>query len=194
MTKTDNFIGIYENIYSKEFCERAIQYYENLVNAGFGCKRKPNENIVPLSKEDETIFPVDEPVLGINGTQELFAEFNATFWAIAYNLYAEKYSILKTFEPHNIYAARIQKTIIGGGYHAWHCENGNRETTSRILAWMLYLNDVDEGGETEFLYQHIRVKPKQGTLVIFPSGFTHAHRGNPPLSNTKYIITGWTEF
>ena len=56
---------------------------------------------------------------------------------------------------------------------------------------MLYLNDIDEGGETEFLYQHKRVPPKAGTIVIWPTGFSHTHRGNPPLSNTKYIVTGW---
>jgi len=60
--------------------------------------------------------------------------------------------------------------------------------------WMVYLNDVEEGGETEFLYQHKRLKPEQGTLVIWPASFTHTHRGNPPLSNDKYIVTGWTEF
>ena len=54
--------------------------------------------------------------------------------------------------------------------------------------------DRDEGGETEFLYQSMRVKPKQGTLLIWPAAFTHTHRGNPPLSNEKYIVTGWTEF
>jgi hypothetical protein len=59
---------------------------------------------------------------------------------------------------------------------------------------MLYLNDVEDGGETEFLYQRMRVKPKQGTLLIWPAGFTHTHRGNPPLSNNKYVITGWSEF
>jgi len=59
---------------------------------------------------------------------------------------------------------------------------------------MIYLNDVEEGGETEFLYYARRIKPTQGTLLIWPAYFTHAHRGNPPLSNTKYIITGWIEF
>ena len=59
---------------------------------------------------------------------------------------------------------------------------------------MLYLNDVKEGGETEFLYQHKRYQPKEGTLLIFPAGFTHTHRGNPPISNDKYIVTGWLEF
>jgi len=57
----------------------------------------------------------------------------------------------------------------------------------------VFLNDVDEGGETEFLYQNKRIAPKKGRMVIWPSSFTHTHRGNPPLSGSKYIITGWIE-
>ena len=58
------------------------------------------------------------------------------------------------------------------------------------MAWMVYLNDVPEGGETEFLYQKLKVKPKKGTVLIWPGGYTHLHRGNPPMSD-KYIATGW---
>jgi hypothetical protein len=56
---------------------------------------------------------------------------------------------------------------------------------------MVYLNDIVEGGETEFLHQRKRIKPKKGTVLLFPPYFTHTHRGNPPLSNEKYAITGW---
>ena len=59
---------------------------------------------------------------------------------------------------------------------------------------MAYLNNVEEGGETEFLYQSRRIKPKQGTIVICPASFTHTHRGNPPLKGDKYMINGWIEF
>ena len=48
----------------------------------------------------------------------------------------------------------------------WHCEHDGRTCGSRLLLVMLYLNDVQEGGETEFLYQSLRIKPKKGTIVI----------------------------
>ena len=59
------------------------------------------------------------------------------------------------------------------------------------MVWSIFLNDVEEGGETEFLYHSMRVKAKKGSMLLFPAGFTHLHRGNPPMSNTKYIATGW---
>ena len=54
-----------------------------------------------------------------------------------------------------------------------------------------YLNDDFEAGETEFLHQHLRVTPKEGSVLIFPAGFTHIHRGNPPIGGTKYLLTTW---
>ena len=59
---------------------------------------------------------------------------------------------------------------------------------------MFYLNDVQEGGETEFYYQDLSIKPRKGTMVIAPAYFTHTHRGNVPISNDKYILTSWVQF
>ena len=85
----------------------------------------------------------------------------------------------------------LQKTEALEGYHIFHCENTAWANRNRVLAWMIYLNDVEEGGETEWLYQQLKVKPKKNTAVIWPGSFTHIHRGNPPISGTKYILTGW---
>jgi hypothetical protein len=69
----------------------------------------------------------------------------------------------------------------------------NLEHRTRICAFILYLNDVEEGGETEFLYQKTRIKPERNKLILWPTSYTHIHRGNPPLSGEKYILTGWVE-
>lgn len=85
-----------------------------------------------------------------------------------------------------------------GGYPYWHSEVypqlPHNEPLHRILLFMYYLNDVDEGGETDFYYQDLSIKPVAGKLVIAPAYFTHTHRGNIPKSNDKYILTSWVMF
>lgn len=85
-----------------------------------------------------------------------------------------------------------------GGYPFWHSEvypqAGHNDALHRILLFMFYLNDVQQGGETEFYYQDVKIKPKQGTMVIAPAYFTHTHRGNVPTSGDKYILTSWVLF
>lgn len=85
-----------------------------------------------------------------------------------------------------------------GGYPYWHSEvypqGQHNEPLHRMLLFMFYLNDVEEGGETEFFYQNVKIKPKAGTMVIAPAYFTHTHRGNVPRSNDKYILTSWVLF
>jgi len=82
-----------------------------------------------------------------------------------------------------------------GNYNYWHCEvypqAPQNEPLHRTLLFMFYLNDVTEGGQTEFYYQQQAIAPKRGRMVIAPAYFTHTHRGCIPVSNDKYILTSW---
>ena len=77
-----------------------------------------------------------------------------------------------------------------GGFYTWHNDFYVDGAGTRILTFMWYLNDVIEGGETEFI-DGTKIKPEEGKLVIFPSTWDMVHRANPPISNNKYICTGW---
>jgi hypothetical protein len=189
-----DFIAVYKGAFSDEFCDMAVSYTESMIDQGFGRSRQAHDGVDKTEKEDDAIFPTEEALIDLNATREIHREFMAVFWDSCYPDYSSKYDILKNSGKHKIYSTKLQRTKMGGGYHLWHCENNSREQAQRLLSFVLYLNDVEEGGETEFLYQHVRVKPKAGTLVVFPAAFTHVHRGNPPLTNTKYILTGWVEF
>jgi hypothetical protein len=96
-------------------------------------------------------------------------------------------------------AVILQKYDRGsGGYHHWHSETYPRdakcETLHRVLLFMFYLNDVEDGGETSFFYQDRHVTPQAGRMVIAPAGFTHTHKGHVPQSADKYILTSWILF
>lgn len=93
----------------------------------------------------------------------------------------------------------LQKYLQGsGGYHHWHSEvypqNASCETLHRVLLFQFYLNDVEQGGETEFLYQGRKVEARKGRLIIAPAGFTHTHKGHVPASGDKYVATSWILF
>ncbi len=90
--------------------------------------------------------------------------------------------------------ANIQKYLPNEGYFAVHCENLTIASSSRMLVFSTFLNNVDDGGETEFPDEQLRVKAEAGLTIFFPPAWTHPHRGIVSPTQTKYIITGWYSF
>ena len=80
-----------------------------------------------------------------------------------------------------------------GGFKIPHYERASIETSRRQLVYMLYLNTVKDGGDTEFIHQNIITKAEKGTMVLWPADFTHLHRGIVSPTEIKYIATGWLE-
>ncbi len=85
----------------------------------------------------------------------------------------------------------MQRYEPGEAFYGWHCERAGLKASSRVLVWMVYLNTVTDKGGTQFYYQDHTEQPEQGKLLIWPTDWTHTHRGIPSLSQTKYIFTGW---
>lgn len=197
MNNTGDFIEVYEDVFSNEFCDNLVKYFEWQSQNAMTWRRDA-EGASPLNKSDEAITvnpnrPIDLEFTADN-LDGYLKEFHEKFWNICYRDYISKNPIICELDRHTIFTYKIQKTKPSEGYHLWHCEIGSTGTSRRLLTYTVYLNDVEEGGETEFLNQRRRVKAKKGSVVIFPAGFTHVHRGNTPLSNDKYIMTGWVEF
>lgn len=88
----------------------------------------------------------------------------------------------------------MQRTNPGEYYH-WHIDGGSHEFAYRQLVALWYLNDVPgPGGETEFLYQDVKIKPEAGKLILFPPFWTHEHRGVTLQQGVKYVATTWIVF
>ena len=88
----------------------------------------------------------------------------------------------------------IQRYLPNQGYHAYHTERSGLSTSLRHLTFMTYLNDVNDGGETEWYYQKLKIKPETGLTVIWGTDWTFTHRGIPSPTETKYILTGWYSY
>ena len=193
MFKTDNFIHINKGALSKKDCDDIIEFFED--NSFY------HEKGGVIHQEEQTPSAVVE---GMKKSTDLVlqsVELNKEFWmpfSLAmketHGQYLNRYPFLRGCRQWNIaHTFRIQRYLPNEGFFALHAEHTGAfdgVVERRLAAWMVYLNDVDEGGETEFLYQQIKVIPKRGRVVIWPGTFTHLHRGNPPFT-TKYIATGW---
>jgi len=113
-----------------------------------------------------------------------------SFYKDVFSIAFEGFKSMRLEEPFN-----FQKYSAGFNYSTWHCENNGKEPFGkRVLAFMTYLNTVNQGGETDFLYQHAKYSPIKGKTLVWPAYFTHTHRGLPAPIEKKYIVTGWVEF
>jgi hypothetical protein len=89
----------------------------------------------------------------------------------------------------------IQKYLPTQGFHSFHFERHSDNTSiKRHLVFMTYLNTVKKKGETEFYYQKLKIKPETGLTIIWPSDWTHTHRGITSSTEEKYIATGWYSY
>tara|TARA_R110000822_G_scaffold97801_1_gene221729 strand:- start:169 stop:774 length:606 start_codon:yes stop_codon:yes gene_type:complete len=182
-------IGIYDGYIPDMECDKAIQYFEkqNALNKAYDRLQsenssitKKNDKAITLDEHIDTWFEEFKPLL-VNFDMALKHYQDATGILSAYSIESFKYTSLK-----------IQKTLPTQGYHTWHLEHNQvQDCPRRALVFTIYLNDVEEGGETEFLHQSIRAKPVKGRCVIWPAAFPYVHRGNPPLQGEKYIMTSW---
>lgn len=191
MAEFKDFIGIWKNNINVDDCNKFIEWYDFA-----------DENNFVVTTEQETgvrwrIDRKDESFVYPNSSQ--FAMYH--FPAELNNGYMEQ--ITENFHEYNdVYTSapanrivnpyfKIHKVKPGGGYHTWHYENSAWQFRDRFMAYMTYLKVPESGGETEFLHQSMRIEPEVGTTLMWPAGFTHQHRGNPPLKGEKMYITGW---
>ena len=107
----------------------------------------------------------------------------------AVHRYEEKYLEVKNFEKFGmIESPQIQYYKPGQGFKIWHCEREGKE--NRCLVFMTFLNTVPEAG-THFKYQDLTVPAEKGLTLIWPTDFTHTHKGQISKQHEKYILTGW---
>ncbi len=186
----DNFIAVYDNYITEQECDRAIKLFEDQNKFNKTINRINFEKASVIKKQDQQYFAMP------NNLDIWYDELKAMVFNfdIAWRHYIQINGANDAYgiKGFNYTQLKIQKTLPTEGYHVWHLEHGKGfENEPRAFAYTIYLNDVEEGGETEFLHFSKRVKPKKGRIVIWPAAFPYLHRGNPPLSGEKYIITSW---
>ncbi len=189
----EDFIGKYTGVFDSQWCADVIDHFKYLKASGHTFNRQFQQH-QKHSQDDESYLTAEEWDHQLRSRNSLVNNGFNMGMEFCLNDYMTKFSILQTCQQMKLTSIRIQETGSGGGFHSWHSERQSNLTSNRKLVTMVYLNSIQNGGETEFLYQAKRIRPEQGLALIWPADFTHTHRGNPPLAETKYIITSWFEF
>tara|TARA_Y100000114_G_scaffold26105_1_gene21867 strand:+ start:655 stop:1257 length:603 start_codon:yes stop_codon:yes gene_type:complete len=180
-------IGVFDNFIEPKLCKTLIGFFEKQ-KPSIGFNRIEGEGALAATKKDESVCYSKHN----NWTSEMDQLCGKVRQML--DIYIQKTDFLNFSGIRELHFTntKIQKTQPGGGYHVWHTErNYLNYGCSRALVWTVYLNDIEKGGETEFLNQNQRVPAKTGRGCIFPADFPYVHRGNPPLDKDKYIVTSW---
>ena len=204
-----NLIEVYEKAIPSALCQKIIKYFDNNENlvedsnvasytdeGGYEHKLKD-----PLdyrkSKQITLKFPEEDTnISNLTGKEkedfDLLKELT-NHMAPSLQKYMKIYPRLLPFKHTTKFeSVNLLKYKSGGGWYKFHVDNDGVFISKRLVSIIIYLNDVEEGGETEFEYMDVDpIKPKQGDILIFPSGAPYSHRGNMPVSNNKYIAVFW---
>ena len=181
----EDFVGVYDNVLSKEDCKFIIDWFESSTDlheigksaAGINREVKDSTDIACVMSSN---IPVSNLIHG--ALQSCFKKYVGSFKILDH---------LAMFALNPGY--NLQRYYPNQGYFNEHCENvgGHGIDSKRVLAWTIYLNDVTDGGYTEFPSQGKKYQPRTGNFLIWPAFFTHPHRGIVSKTQTKYIATSW---
>ena len=183
MFNKKDFIYRKRSAYSQEGCDHAINFFEkriDLQEAGTA----GNELNYQWKKCTEIFLKSTEYTLFTDALNGCLRD------------YIKIYTHLNQLARFNLdNSIKLQKYNPGEAYFAEHCENdGPGLGYDRVLAWMIYLNDVTDGGHTNFPNQKRKFQPRRGDILIWPAYFTHTHHGMVSKTQIKYITTGWFTF
>lgn len=175
----DNYIRVYDNVLCPEVCRDYINLIENTSKSIGTFIGKEGASIIntKIKLSEDVNISISFP----NKTKELLNLFS---------IYLGKYEVdinstvdVKSCEH---FVGRVYRK--GSGHYSQHIDCYSERTINRCLSVLLYLNDVNRGGELVFSNQDKIIQAKRGRLVIFPSYWMYKHGANIPLDVDRYMI------
>ena len=166
----DHFVGRWPDAYPKAFCVAAQVYLDLMDKQGF------------VRAGGGVIAPID-----------VYQAVNDPFWQTAYPAYLAEYGILQSLHTQAGPSFEIRRRPAGAPDEIQPDPGGPRQWSLHVLEWLVFLDDVLVGGELVFDKQGLTVPATAGTLVVWPSAFTHAHRLCSPRSGDQHVLRGWVE-
>ena len=87
-------------------------------------------------------------------------------------------------DRYGLHADADRKVDVGGSL-VW------RRHLDRDVSLILYVNDAFTGGKLHFPAQNLKIEPKAGLLVAFPSSAAYLHEAEPTDSGQRFALVSW---
>ena len=184
MVNLDLFVHTYDNVLQPDECEYLISLFDGNEehHERVGKQGKPNFTQYNFTKNKQ----VDDEKIHNLLVKKTF-EYRDKYYDFTDSRVFPREHALEQF--------RIKRYNTGGqDMFDTHVDVMTYASARRFLSFFWYLNDVDEGGGTEFTRQRVTVGAKKGRVVIFPAEFMFPHRGQIPISGDKYLIPMFINF
>lgn len=171
-------VVVFGSVLDDEECDALIELSrEKLKRSKIGSTREVNDirtssGAFLTDVHDDTITRVEQRIADLIGIPVAHGE----------GLHILNYKPGQEYKEHFDYFAATSKSA----------------ANNRICTVILYLNDVEEGGETYFPKLNLSVLPKKGSAVYFEYFYTNQelneltlHGGAPVVQGEKWIATQW---
>lgn len=184
-----HFIGAW-SLARPKVCDDLISFFESRSASHFSGRSAKGVDTAIKNSTDLAVLPADINDPAFAPVKDYLHQLEAC----AADYAAQWPQFGSMFGHVDVVPFNIQRYLPGGHFQRVHAERMSFAFIHRVMAWMTYLNDVEDGGETVFDHYGIVVKPQRGKTLIWPAEWTHAHHGAVLTSGKKYIITGWMHF
>jgi len=183
----------YDGVIPDEICDNVIKRYEEIEDS-FIFKAKVHRGESFDTRNNDILYLVDNEELKKEDPELVNLTVNYILNTV-YDKVILKYnaSMDNAFDGlpfWTIDELDLLKYHKGQGFYTEHIDSDG-VNANRYFSIIIYLNDVEEGGGTNFPLHDKTVQPKKGSVVIFPSYWTHPHKAITPVSNDKYVLVCW---
>lgn len=172
--------------HSGEIIAPGIMLFENVIDNGDEIIDKA---LSQNSWRDEIINIGSTKIFDINFGYRMEDFWFAFSKKIFFNV--DKYAINFNFSFKSMENIQIIHYKNNQSSYSYHVDDG--PGMNRVCSSVLYLNDVDEGGETHFEHFDISIQPKMGRMLVFPANYVYSHQASMPISNDKFAAVTWFE-
>ncbi len=184
MDELNDFIHVYENSLEENICDFLVSLFEQIPDKHERYDNSGAPNFTQFNLTEHRDLSPEVSQVHNHIIKKIFKHRDEYYEFVDARVFPQ---------THSLEQFRIKRYNSGGeDRFDTHVDVSDHSSARRFLSFMWYLNDVETGGET--IFKELTIQPKKGTVLIFPPLWMFPHRGNPPISGPKYIMSAYLHY